>query len=161
MKAIVTTRQVTQAQQHFQNLPKSAPLPVQPGPPIKASVVAPKKAFRQAWVAIEECLDKAPNANTMNNDVDLKFVGQTAFQIAQHCANKEWVETHTMDLETDEARAKVKVFEFGEAVKKVLRLDGVKLDKEFLMEVYPQHFSVRNFVCNICLLLCSNCTSCS
>ena len=58
-----------------------------------------------------------------------------------------------MELETDEARAKVKVFQFGEAVKKVLRLGGVKLDKEFLMEVYPQHFSVRNFVCNMSIIM--------
>jgi hypothetical protein len=152
-KTAAATKQATQAQQHFHTLPKAAPLPVQPGPPIKASVVQPKKAFRKAWVEVEHCLDKAKDAATVNNDVDLKFVGQTAFQIAQHCASKEWVETHTMELETDEARAKVKVFEFGEAVKKVLRLGGVKLDKKFLMEVYPQHFSVRNFVCNMFIIM--------
>ena len=54
-----------------------------------------------------------------------------------------------MELSTDEARAEAKTFDFGEAMKNVLRLGGVKLDKEFLVEVYSQYFSVRNFVCNI------------
>ena len=152
-KAAATTKQAAQAQQHFQNLPKVAPLPVQPGPPIKAAVVQPKQAFRKAWLAVEECLDKAKDADTVNKDVDLKFVGQTAFQISQHCADKRWVETHTMELSTDEARAEVKTFDFGEAVMNVLRLGGVKLDKEFLTEVYPQYFPVRNFVCNMFIIM--------
>ena len=58
-----------------------------------------------------------------------------------------------MELQTEEARAQVNTFDFGEAVKDVLRLGGVKLPKEFLVEVYPQYFSVRNFVCNMFIIM--------
>ena len=58
-----------------------------------------------------------------------------------------------MELLTDEARAEVKTFDFGVVVKDVLRLGGVKLEKEFLVDIYPQYFSVRNFVCNMFIIM--------
>ena len=56
-------------------------------------------------------------------------------------------------LQTQEERKDVNTFDFGEAVKDVLRLGGVKLDKEFLTEVYPHYFPVRNFVCNMFIIM--------